>query len=131
MSINRWVLMLGLSAGLLPTGGHAAVTDDMFLVRTTGDLVALCSAAPTDPLHLPAINFCHGFGVGVFRVLQEEGLARPMQRLFCIPNPQPTRNQVFAAFTQWAQANPNQLSQSPQDGIARFLSMQFPCRAGQ
>ena len=129
MSIRRWMLGLGLAAGALPSLGHAAVTEATFQVRTTGDLVELCSTAPTDPMGTAALNFCQGFGVGVFRVLQEEAMAAPSRRLFCTPEPAPTRNQVFASFVQWAKSRPDQMAQQPQDGIARFLSEQFPCPA--
>ena len=131
MSIRRWILGLGLAVGVLPPPGHAAVTEQSFLVRTTGDLVALCSAAPDDPMRAAALNFCQGFGVGVFRVLHEEGMAAPSRRLFCIPNPTPSRNQVFASFVQWAKSRPDQMAQPPQDGVAQFLATQFPCRAGK
>ena len=46
------------------------------MVRSTGDLIELCTAAPTDPMGTAALNFCHGFGVGVYRVLEEFESAR-------------------------------------------------------
>jgi hypothetical protein len=131
MSLKRWLPLLAIAAGFLPVYGHAAVSESSFLVRTTGDLVDLCTAAPTDPLATAALNFCQGFGVGVFRVLQEQEMARSSGRLFCVPNPTPTRNQVFASFVQWARANPGQLAQPPQDGVAMFLATQYPCPAGK
>ena len=42
---------------MLPANGNAAISEDNFLLRTTGDLVELCKAAPTDPYYTAAINF--------------------------------------------------------------------------
>ena len=48
-------LLASLGAGLtaltaLSGTGQGALTDDNFISKTTGDLAALCSAAPTDKL---------------------------------------------------------------------------------
>jgi hypothetical protein len=106
--------------------GHAAVTQDSFLVNSTGDLVDLCTAAPSDPMGTAAVNFCHGFGVGVYRVLAELEMARKV-RTFCIPDPMPTRTEALASFVQWAKANADVLAMPPQDGLQAFLSKQYPC----
>ena len=81
----------------------------------------------SDPLYTAAINFCHGFGVGVFRVLRAVDARKSSQPLFCLPNPMPTRNAALTAFIQWAKADPNRLTQPPEDGLAAFLSQQYPC----
>ena len=106
--------------------GHAAVTQDTFTLRSTGDLVELCTAAPSDPMGTAALNFCHGFGVGVYRVL-EEVEATHRARTYCMPEPMPTRNETLASFVQWTKANPDTLAMPPQDGIAAFLAKQYPC----
>jgi hypothetical protein len=108
------------------TPGRAAVTQDTFMVRSTGDLIELCTVAPTDPMGTAALNFCHGFGVGVYRVLEEYESARK-DHMFCAPATMPTRNEALAGFVQWAKANPDQLSVSPQDGIVAYLTKQYPC----
>ena len=106
--------------------GHAAVTQDTFMVRTTADLIDLCTAAPSDPMGTAALNFCHGFGLGVYRVLEEIESARKVHT-FCMPDTLPTRNEAFASFVLWSKANADQLSVPPQDAIAAFLSKQYPC----
>jgi hypothetical protein len=126
MRVHRWVLALFLA--IMPTGVYANVTQDNFLVKNTVDLLDLCSASQSDPLYAAAIHFCEGFAVGVYRVLDEEEAARPYRRLFCLPEPQPTRNEAIAAFVQWAKAAPGQAEERPADSIARFLSQQYPCR---
>ena len=121
---------IGFVAVIGSTSAHAEVTQDAFLLRTTGDLIELCSAAPDDPLRTAALNFCEGFGVGAYRVLAEVQMARGA-RMFCPPSPMPTRDQAIASFVQWGKANPGQLSQPPQDGLAAFLSNQYPCHRGK
>lgn len=120
-------LCLGVSAG----SAKAAVTQDTFLLRTTGDLVDLCSAPQSDPLYTAAVNFCHGFTVGVFRVLQEEDMAKSSRHMFCLPNPMPSRNEGIANFVQWAKADPGRAALQPADAIAAFLAQQFPCPRGR
>jgi Ssp1 endopeptidase immunity protein Rap1a len=127
MQMRRWFPAMTLCAVVSIGTSQAAVTEDNFVVRNTGDLIELCSATQSDPLFTAASNFCHGFAVGVFRVLEEEERARRSRQLFCLPNPTPTRNEGIASFVQWAKANPNQMAQPAADGIAKFLSQQFPC----
>jgi hypothetical protein len=131
MQMKHWFLAAALCTVVSAATGHAAVTEDSFLVRNTGDLIDLCTAAQSDSLYTAASNFCHGFGVGVFRVLQEEDRARQSRHMFCLPNPGLTRNEALASFVQWAKANPNQMAQPAADGIAQFLTDQFPCPRGR
>jgi hypothetical protein len=118
-------------AALIAGIARAEVSQDSFLLRQTGDLVDLCSAAQSDPLYIAATNFCQGFAVGVFRVLQEEDAARRSGHLFCVPTPAPTRNEAIASFVQWGRATTPRLSLSPADGFAAFLSEQYKCPRGR
>jgi hypothetical protein len=120
-----WV-MAAFCAAAYCGSARAAVTQETFLVGSTGDLIELCTAAPSDPMGTAALNFCHGFGVGVYRVLAEIEMARKVHT-FCLPEPMPSRNEALASFVQWAKANPNDLAMPPQDGVAAFLSKQYPC----
>jgi hypothetical protein len=125
MQATPWASTIAVLAVL--GSARAAVTEQNFVLRDTGDLVALCSASQSDPLYTAAINFCHGFAVGVFRVVHEEDAARRSGKIICLPNPPPSRNQALAAFVQWASADPSRLAQPADDGIAGFLSQQYPC----
>lgn len=126
----------GLLACLISMAGgmHAAradVTEDNFLLRTTGDLVALCSAAPADPMMTAAANFCHGFAVGSYRVLAEVDAAKRGPKIICLPTPMPTRNSAIAQFVTWAQASPERMSMPPVDGLVSFGRQQYPCPRGR
>jgi hypothetical protein len=122
---------VSLGAGLialtvLPGIGRAAVTEDNFISRTTGDLVALCSAAPTDRLYTAAVNFCYGFGAGTYGVLAAAQRADPNLKLFCAP-PELTRNEAVAAFVTWAGGRPERTVQPAIDGVTAFLTETYPC----
>ena len=124
---NRHFLpMVAMCIVALPAAGRANVTQDTFLVRSTRDLVDLCAVAPDDPMAAAALNFCHGFGVGVYRVLEKVEMTRKA-RMYCPPSSNLTRNEAVVRFVQWAKTNPDQLDQPPQDGIVAFLSSQYPC----
>ena len=125
------LLAITLCGALSAGSVQAAVTEDSFLLRDTADLVDVCSAAQSDPLYTPASNFCHGFAVGVFRVLQEEDMARHSRHMFCVPTPMPTRNEGVASFVQWAKADASRMSLRPADGVATFLAQRFPCPSGR
>src|ERR1700691_710549 len=83
----RFVLVLSFPLVIFtPARGIGALSSDEFRASTTGQLVALCSPPPGDPLATPAVNFCHGFAVGVVRVLQEQDAANPgTKAMFCLP----------------------------------------------
>ncbi|WP_448191554.1 Rap1a/Tai family immunity protein [Azospirillum sp. sgz301742] len=121
------VVMNAASAGAQSV---PAPTENNFQVKTTGDLVRLCEAKPTDTTGVAALHFCHGFAVGAYQYHQiitaAEGDKKP---LFCPPNPTPTRNQLIADFVVWANQNPQQLSTPPVEGMFRYLAQRFPCRA--
>jgi hypothetical protein len=114
---------------ILPTAVPAATTSDNFIVRTAGDLVALCSADETDPMMAAALGFCQGFGVGVYQTLQQTQ-ASLRSKLFCVPNPGPTRSQAIASFVAWVKASPNVASERPADAILDYLEHTYPCTGG-
>jgi hypothetical protein len=115
-----------IALGALSGTGQAALTEDNFISRTTGDLAALCSAAPTDKLYTAAVNFCYGFGAGAYGVLAAAQQADPKLKLFCAP-PGVTRNEAVAAFVSWAGAEPERAALPAIDGIAEFLTQTYPC----
>jgi hypothetical protein len=122
------LLALTLSALALTSLGsaRAAVTEANFHMQTAGDLVALCSATQDDPLATAAIHFCQGFAVGAYQTLS--GLQAGMrQKLFCPPQPTPSRNQAIANFVGWIKANPSAMAEPPADALADYLITRFPC----
>ncbi|HZB93155.1 MAG TPA: Rap1a/Tai family immunity protein [Stellaceae bacterium] len=111
---------------LLPLPSQA-VTQDNFLVRTTADLVALCSAGGTGDMHIAAIHFCEGYFVGADHYYLAERAGPDAPHLFCMPNPPPTRDQAITMFVEWAQTHPQYMSELPVDSIMRFTAATWPC----
>ncbi len=127
---RRWTTACLLLLPLVQPGtGRAAVTEDMFQLRDTSDLVSLCSAGQADPLYAAAIHFCQGFGSGAYGVASEYEAARSRTRMFCPPSAdrRPSRNTAIAEFVQWANTRPDVMHVPATDGLLRFLSDRFPC----
>lgn len=122
--------LAGAAAGLLallPIAGWAATEQD-FHVRTTRDLITLCSTPAGDPLHTAAVNFCEGFLVGAYQYhtlsVKTEGRAP----LVCPPEPPPSRDESVIRFIQWSKAHDAVLETPPVAGMFEFLAQAFPCR---
>lgn len=135
MRPSSWLWAATLSTAIAAAApARAAVTEDNFLLRNAGDLVALCSAAPSDPLYTAAINFCHGFGIGAFRVLRAEEAAQRPPHLFCLPEhleQLSTRNETVADFVRWMNADPKRSAMSAEDSVAAYLAQRYPCPRGK
>jgi hypothetical protein len=129
--MSAYSLSASFGAGLIALTAlsgltQAAVTEDNFISKTTGDLAALCSATSTDRLYTAAVNCCYGFGAGAYGVLAAAQQADPKLKLFCAP-PQITRNEAVAAFVSWAGGKPERMSLPAVDGVAAFLTETYPC----
>ena len=61
--LPKLIIMLGI---LLPGLANSAVTEEDFKVKTTQNLINLCTALPLDPHYGDAINFCQGYMVGAY-----------------------------------------------------------------
>lgn len=130
--MTRTTLAAGLAALVFCLGAgqaSSAVTEDQFQIRNTGDLAALCAADPAEALGTAALNFCHGYATGAYQVMVEAQTTPRARQMFCMPKPEPTRNQSIVAFVQWARGNQARLALPPADGVAQFLSQTYPCPA--
>jgi hypothetical protein len=125
MRTKGWTLTVGLVL-LAPVAPRAA-TEANFGARTTGDLVELCTATPDNAIGTAAVNFCEGFAQGAVLVEMQNQAAFRGPKLFCMPNPPPSRNETLGEFVGWAHASQDRLAQSSTDGLFRFLSERYPC----
>jgi hypothetical protein len=106
-----------------------AVTDEDFQVKTTQNLLNLCTVPVSDPRAQEAIHFCHGYLVGAYQYhIAETGGPDITRRLVCIPPSGVTRNEAIAMFVEWAKARPQFMNESPVDTEFRFLIEKWPCR---
>ena len=125
MKVKGWAVAIG-TVFFIPGATHAA-TEANFGPVTTADLVALCTAAPDGPLGTAAVNFCEGFAQGAVLVEMQNMAAFRGPKLFCMPNPPPSRDQALSEFVNWARAAPDRMSSSSTDGLFRFLIERYPC----
>ena len=120
----RFIVLLGI---LFPGLAHSAVTEDDFKVKTTLNLINLCTASAIDPHYADAINFCQGYMVGAYHYDIAEHSKDPKSALVCFPEPKPSRNEVIALFITWAKAHPQFMTDMPVETQFRFLSEKWPC----
>ena len=106
----------------------SAVSEKDFEVRTTQDLMNLCTAAPDDPLYPHAVNFCHGYLVGAFHYHEASASGPKGTRLVCLPDSPPTRNDAIKMFIEWAKAHSQYLKEKPVETEFRFLMEKWPCK---
>jgi hypothetical protein len=125
MTLKTWTVA-GALVSLAPSVSQAA-TDANFAARTTGDLVELCAATPDSAVGTAAVNFCDGYAQGAVSVEMQNLAAFRGPKLFCMPNPPPSRDEALNEFVKWARASPDRLAQQPADGLFRFLGERYPC----
>ena len=126
MTLKRWTVAAGLVMLAAPGAPHAA-TEANFGPATTADLVELCTAPPDNAIDTAAVNFCEGFAQGAVSVEMQNLAAFRGPKLFCMPNPLPTRTDTLNEFVKWARTSPDRMSATSTDGLFRFLSERYPC----
>lgn len=123
-------IALAAFAGGAAHAAPAKVGTDAFKIRSTQDLVDLCSPSdPSDPLYDDAINFCHGYVSGAWQYHQAEVNGPKGQALVCWPDPPPTRSESIAMFVTWARAHTQYMSEPAVETMFRFLTEKWPCAA--
>lgn len=117
----------GVMLALTTLANPAAAVDAInFEIRNNADLVALCSASPTDANYTAAIHFCHGFGVGFARyhdALKEDKEFAP---LFCFPEGL-TRTGALNQYVNYSRQHPEYDKESVGDVVMKFLVETYPC----
>lgn len=120
---------VGAPLGAFAQSASQTLDADDFRVRSTEDLVDLCSPGEDSEYAVAAIHFCHGFMSGAYRYHQAQAAGDAARRLVCPPDPPPTRNEAVAAFVSWARARPQYLAEPAIDSLFRFLVETWPCPA--
>jgi Rap1a immunity proteins len=126
--VRRHLFALILIMSMVPIYTSAA-TADHFRVRSTADLVEICSTPANDSLYAAAISFCHGYAVGAYQYYQAT-VAGPKGKPFvCLPpTPPPTRTEGLQMFVAWARENPQHMGEPAVDTLFRWLAATWPCR---
>ena len=82
----RWKGLVIVLTMLLWPFYAAALTRDDFLIRTTQDLLTLCTARESDPLYQAAIGFCHGYATGAYQYYEATTTGAEQAAFVCLPN---------------------------------------------
>jgi hypothetical protein len=124
MRRNMLALMLVLS--MVPMLAEAADSNN-FRVRSTADLVEICSVPASDSMYAAAISFCHGFGVGAYHYYHAS-VAGPAGKPFvCLPDPPPSRAEGMQMFVAWARENVQYMGEPAVETLFRWLAAKWPC----
>lgn len=125
--MKKITLVLIIAVFVLAPAMAAAVDEKDFEVKTTRDLISLCTAPPDDPLYTPAVNFCHGYLVGAYDYYRVVAAGPEGFQLVCMSEPKPSRNEAFAMFIDWANNHPQYMNEPPVETQFRFLVETWPC----
>jgi hypothetical protein len=121
---NR-IIILAISSMVPCAVAHAAKTITIN-TNTAGELVDACGVKPGVPGADTKQTFCQGFAQGAINVeLRHAGRNKP----FCFPRPAPSRTETMRQFVDWVGAMPERRSLPSTDGLLRFLSGRYPCKA--
>jgi hypothetical protein len=125
---RKWLQFIVMLGVLLPGLATSAVTEEDFMVKTTRDLINLCTASPQDTRYGEAIHFCHGYLVGAYHYSVAQASNDPNRLLVCFPEPKPSRNEAIDLFVAWAQAHPQFMTEMPVETGFRFMTEKWPCK---
>ncbi|HYZ24787.1 MAG TPA: Rap1a/Tai family immunity protein [Rhodopila sp.] len=106
--------------------GAGAAEPITIRTETAGELAENCGANPRQPGADARINFCHGYAQGAITVQQHYAGDK---KLFCLPNPAPSRAETMNQFVAWVRANPDRRSMKSDVGLFKFLEERFPCKS--
>lgn len=124
--MGRPAVFLALVLACGATASFAAESEN-FQVKTTRDLVTLCSAKMGDADYDAAKGYCLGFidaAHDYHAVITSGDMLRPIT----CPDKMTTRQQVIDMFLAWARNNGGLLdSESPIQGLMRAASARWPC----
>ncbi len=125
--MNKISLVITLILGMFLKPALAVEEDD-FHLKTTQDLLDLCSAQPGQPLGNEAIHFCEGYIEGAV-VYHDLIVGKDMKRIICYPK-EATRNDAIGVLTTWGQANKANaqlMNDRAMYGLIRSLQDKWPC----
>jgi Rap1a immunity proteins len=125
--VRRKVFALILIISIVPVCALAA-TPDQFRVRSTADLVEICSTPANDSLYIAAISFCHGYAVGAYQYYRATVSGPQGKPFVCVPaDPPPTRTEGLQMFVAWARDNPQHMGEPAVETLFRWLTTTWPC----
>ena len=122
-------VLLALGVALAPstswaqTDGYAL---DHYQLRTSGDLLDICTLDSSHVNYWEARGFCLGYFTGGIDLHDALAVGTDFPQLAC-PGEGVTRNDVVEAFVTYAQAHPEHLQERPMDTVFRAVADRWPC----
>lgn len=118
--------LVAASAACALAAPALAVETSNFNLATTGDLVALCSAQPDEPLYGQALQFCYGYMAGMAQFHRALVQADDIEPQAC-PQHEVTREALVQVFLGWARGKPGAMDELPADSVKRAAVAAWPC----
>jgi hypothetical protein len=118
--------LVAASAACALTWPAMAVEISNFTLGTTRDLVALCSAAPDDPLYAEGLQFCYGYLAGMAQLHRALVQADDIKPVAC-PRYEVTREALARVFLDRARAHPGAMNELPAESVMRAAVAAWPC----
>lgn len=126
--MNLKIIKNLLIAGIFIPAIASAVTEDDFKMKTTKNLLNLCTASVDDPQYEHAIHFCQGYLLGAYHYHASEHNGDNGNLLVCFPDPPPTRNEAVKKVISWIQQHPEFMGELPVETEFRALTELWPCK---
>ncbi len=127
--MKRGTIVIVLSLLLFVPGLSGATDEKDFEVKTTQNLINLCTTSSDDPLFAQAVNFCHGYLVGAYHFYVAQANGPDGYKMVCLPDPPPSRNEAIGMFVEWTKAHPQYGTEAPVETEFRFLIETWPCNS--
>jgi hypothetical protein len=113
---------------VVATPSAEATDESDFAADTAGQLANLCSTAPDNPDYVAAIHFCEGFLVGAYRYHLASLDGPGTQKVVCLPEPAPSRDNAAGDFVTWLEAHPRYRNDNAVEAQFKWLTDTWPCR---
>lgn len=127
MQRATWLRAIIGTSALAAGPAMAQATGGVAEPVTTAALASIC-AATSPNAESPLTAYCRGFMVGAGQYHSAVSVATG-RRIFCMPQPGPTIENVQQAFVAWARANTQYGQDRAVDGLMRFAAATYPCPA--
>ncbi len=125
-----WTKMLVLAAGLLLWSGQASAQgDNIFAVKTTQDLLNICTLPEDHAMRGEAANYCLGYIDGAVSYHDAISAHEDLKPFVCYPETA-TVELGAVIFIDWGkqkQGDAETMETAPVIGVVKALAAEWPC----
>jgi hypothetical protein len=124
MKLVRYVIALAILSAA--TQALAGAPQD-YQVKTTEDLIELCSVSADDPLYPAAMGFCLGY-IDAALDYHAALTAGPKFAAITCPDSTVSREEVAVVVVEWSRRNAQLINtEAPVTGVMRAVAQKWPC----